>query len=168
MLFRGWALVRIGEIAEGLSLARSGLMLWERGGVGAFLQQGRFVLAETCSLAGRRDEAVELLKMALAHGHQTGERWCEARVHHLRAQLFIESEEWAHAEQCLRRALDIAHQQNARSFEIRSAASLARLWRDKGQRRQAYDLLAPVYGEFSEGVDTPDLRQAKALLDELH
>jgi class 3 adenylate cyclase/predicted ATPase/DNA polymerase III delta prime subunit len=168
MLFRGWALVRIGEIAEGLSLARSGLMLWERGGVGAFLQQGRFVLAETCSLAGRRDEAVELLKMALAHGHQTGERWCEARVHHLRAQLFIESEEWAHAEQCLRRALDIAHQQNARSFELRSAASLARLWRDKGQRRQAYDLLAPVYGEFSEGVDTPDLRQAKALLDELH
>jgi predicted ATPase len=89
-------------------------------------------------------------------------------VHHLHAQLFIASEEWAPAEQCLRRALDIARQQNARSFELRSATSLGRLWCDQGQRRAAYDLLAPVYGKFSEGFDTPDLRQAKVLLDELH
>jgi predicted ATPase len=168
MLFRGWALARVGEIEEGLSCARSGLGVWERGGVGAFLQQGRFVLAETCSVAARHEEAVELLKTALAHGHLTGERWCEARVYHLRAQLFIAAEEWAHAEQCLRMALDIARQQNARSFELRSATSLARLWCDQGQRRAAYGLLAPIYGAFTEGFDTPDLRQAKSLLDELH
>ena len=168
MLYRGWALVHNGEIEEGLTLAQDGLAAWERGGVGAFLQQGRFVLAEACSVAGRRDEALELLKTALAHGSRTGERWCEARVHHLRAQLFIASEEWAQAEQCLRTALDVARQQDARSFELRSAARLAGLWRNQGLNRQAYDLLALSYGKFEEGFDTPDLRQAKALLDELH
>ena len=167
MLFRGWALVRVGEIKEGLELARCGLAAWERGGAGGFLQQGRFLLAEACSVGGRREEALELLKTALAHGSQTGERWCEARVHHLRAQLFA-SAEWPQAEECLRRALDIARQQNARSFELQSATSLARFWRDQGQRREARDLLAPVYGGFTEGFDTPDLREAKALLDELH
>jgi predicted ATPase len=168
MLYRGWALVRTGEVEEGLPLARSGLAAWEQGGQGAFLQQGRFVLAETCSVAGRRDEAMELLEAALAHGHQTGERWCEARVHHLHAQLFLASEQWAQAEECLLTALDIARRQNARSFELRSATSLARLWRDRSQHRKAYDLLAPIYGAFTEDFDTPELRQAKALLDELH
>jgi predicted ATPase/class 3 adenylate cyclase len=167
MLFRGWALARVSEIEEGLELVRTGLAAWERGGAGAFLQQGRFLLAETCSVAGRRAEALELLKTALAHGSQTGERWCEARVHHLRAQLFIASAEWPQAEECLLRALDIARQQNARSFELRSATSLVRLWRDQGQHREAHDLLAPIYSGFTEGFDTPDLREAKALLDEL-
>jgi predicted ATPase len=168
MLFRGWALVRTGEIQEGLSLARSGLALWEQGGAGAFLQQGRFVLAETCSVAGRPDEAMKLLDAGLAHGNKTGEKWCEARIHHLRAQLLIASEEWTQAEQCLRRALDVARQQDARSFELRSATRLAGLWRNQGLTREAYDLLALSYSKFEEGFDTPDLRQAKALLDELH
>jgi predicted ATPase len=122
MLYRGWALARIGKIEHGLELAREGLAAWEQGGAGAFLQQGRFVLAETCSVAGRPDEAIKLLDAALAHGNRTGEKWCEARIHHLRAQLLIASEEWAQAEQCLRTALDVARQQDARSFELRSAA----------------------------------------------
>ena len=167
MLYRGWALVQKGEIGEGLTLAQDGLAAWERGGVGAFLQQGRFILAETCSVAGRRDDAIELLETALAHGHQTGERWCEARVHHLRAQIFLGSEQWAEAEECLRTALDIARGQDARSFELRSAISLARLWLRQSRHREACDLLAPIYGEFTEGFDTPELRQAKALLNEL-
>jgi class 3 adenylate cyclase/predicted ATPase/DNA polymerase III delta prime subunit len=168
MLYRGWALVQNGEIGKGLTLAQDGLATWERGGVGAFLQQGRFVLAEICSVAGRRDEAIDLLEAALAHGYQTGERWCEARVHHLRAQMFLASEQWAQAEECLQTALDIARGQKARSFELRSAASLARLWRDQKRHHEAYGLLAPIYAEFTEGLDTPELRQAKVLLDELH
>ena len=127
-----------------------------------------FVLAETCSVAGRPDEAMELLDAALVHGNKTGEKWCEARIHHLRAQLLIASEEWAQAEQCLRRALDVARQQNALSFELRSATRLAGLWRNQGLTREAHDLLALSYSKFEEGFDTPDLRQAKALLDELH
>ncbi|WP_445222544.1 AAA family ATPase [Bradyrhizobium sp. Pa8] len=165
MLFRGWALVRSGEIEEGLQFARSGLAAWERGGVGAFLQQGRFILAETCSVAGRRDEAMELLEAALSHGNVTGERWCEARIHHLRGELCIASAEWQQAEQCLRKALDVARQQNARAIELRSATSLARLWRDQGLGRKAHDLLAPIYTWFTEGFDTPDLKMAKALLE---
>jgi predicted ATPase len=111
---------------------------------------------------------MKLLDAALAHGNKTGEKWCEARVHHLRAQLLIASEEWTQAEQCLQRALNVARQQDARSFELRSATRLAELWRNQGLTREAYDLLAISYGKFEEGFDTPDLRQAKALLDELH
>jgi class 3 adenylate cyclase/predicted ATPase/DNA polymerase III delta prime subunit len=168
MLYRGWALVRSGKIEEGLTIAQNGLAAWEQGGAGAFLQQGRFVLAETYSVAGRPDEAMKLLDAALAHGNKTGEKWCEARIHHLRAQLSIASEKWAQAERCLRTALEVAHQQDACSFELRSAARLAGLWRNQGLNRQAYELLALSYGKFKEGFDTPDLRQAKALLDELH
>ena len=72
------------------------------------------------------------------------------------------------AEECFRRALTTAHDQSARSLELRAATSLARLWRDQGKRTQAHDLLAPVYGWFTEGFETPDLKDAKALLDELH
>jgi predicted ATPase len=109
---------------------------------------------------------VKLLTAALAHGNQTGEKWCEARIHHLRAQLFIASEEWTRAESSLGAALEIARQQDARSFQLRSATSLARLWRDQSRHREAYDLLAPIYGKFTEGFDAPELRQAKMLLDE--
>ncbi len=168
MLYRGWALVRHGDIEEGLTLAQDGLTAWERGGVGAFLQQGRFLLAEAYSAAGRRDEAMELLDAALAQGHKTGERWCEARVHHLRAQMFLASEQWAQAEECLRTGLRVARGQAARSFELRSAISLARLWRSQSRHREAYDLLAPICGAFTEGFVTPEFCQAKALLDELH
>jgi predicted ATPase/class 3 adenylate cyclase len=167
MLYRGWALAGIGEIDQGLEFARKGLAALEQAGAGEWLQQGRFVLAETCSVAGRPDEAMKLLDAALAHGNKTGEKWCEARIHHLRAQLLIASEEWAQAEQCLQAALDVARQQAARSFELRSAAVLAGLWCNQGLNRQAYDLLALSYSKFEEGFDTPDLRQAKALLDEL-
>jgi predicted ATPase len=73
----------------------------------------------------------------------------------------------AEAERCFRQALDIARVQSAKSWELRSATSLARLWRDQGRRAQARDLLAPVYGWFTEGFDTADLKDAKALLDEL-
>jgi predicted ATPase/class 3 adenylate cyclase len=165
MLYRGWALVRTGKIEEGLTLAHNGLAAWELGGVGAFLQQGRFILADTCTVAGRREEAVKLLTAALAHGNQTGEKWCEARIHHLRAQLFIASEEWSQAELSLGAALEIARQQDARSFQLRSATSLAQLWRNQSRHREAYDLLAPIYGKFTEGFDTPELRQARMLLD---
>ena len=73
----------------------------------------------------------------------------------------------AEAEACFAEALAVARRQEARSFELRAATSLARLWRDQGRRAEAHDLLAPVHGWFTEGFDTPDLRDAKALLDEL-
>ena len=106
---------------------------------------------------------------ALAHVARTGILFCEAEVHRLDGELRLACDPAATpaAEACFRRAIEIARAQQARSWELRAARSLARLWRDHGRRAEAHDVLAPVYGWFTEGFDTPDLREAKALLDEL-
>jgi predicted ATPase len=101
--------------------------------------------------------------------NQSGERWWEAELHRLHGELIRARgrQDLADAERCFQRALEIAGTQSARSLELRAAISLARLWADQGERHKAYDLLAPVYGWFTEGFDTADLKDAKALLDEL-
>ena len=100
----------------------------------------------------------------------TKERWFEAEVHRIAGEIALKSPErdTAKAEGYFERALAVARQQQAKSWELRAAMSLARLWRDQGKRDEAHDLLAPIYGWFTEGVDTLDLKEAKALLDELH
>ena len=99
----------------------------------------------------------------------SGERWCETEVHRTAGEIALMSSEpdAAKAQTHFERALEIARAQQARSWELRAATSLARLWRDQGRRTEARGLLAPVYGWFTEGFDTPDLKEAKALLDEL-
>jgi predicted ATPase len=101
-----------------------------------------------------------------------GDQHCKAEVYRLQGELLQRVEDRAQRadvtpEACFRQALDIARRQEAKSFELRAAISLARLWRQQDKRREAYDLLAPVYGWFSEGFDTADLKDAKVLLDEL-
>jgi predicted ATPase len=100
----------------------------------------------------------------------TRERCTDAEIHRTGGEIALLSPEpdAAKAETYFGRALVIARAQQAKSWELRAATSLARLWRDQGERDQARDLLAPVYGWFTEGVDTRDLKEAKALLDELH
>jgi predicted ATPase len=99
----------------------------------------------------------------------TGERWWQAEVHRIAGDIALMSPErdMAKAEACFDRALAVARAQQAKSWELRGATSVARLWRDQGKSQDARDLLAPVYGWFTEGFDTLDLKQAKALLDEL-
>jgi len=97
----------------------------------------------------------------------TGDRWYEAELHHLRGELLISEGNREGAEACFRKALAIARHQAARLLELRAASSLARLWREQRKRDAARDLLAPIYGWFTEGFDTPVLKEAKALLDEL-
>ena len=99
----------------------------------------------------------------------TKERWCEAEVNRIAGEIALKSPEpdVAKAEAYFERALAIAREQQAKSWELRAAMSIARLWRDQGKRDAARDLLAPVYGWFTEGFDTLDLKEAKALLDEL-
>ena len=99
----------------------------------------------------------------------TKERWCEAEVNRIAGELALKptKPDTAKAEAYFERALSIARQQQAKSWELRAAMSMARLWRDQGKRDEARDLLAPVYGWFTEGFDTLDLKEAKALLDEL-
>ena len=99
----------------------------------------------------------------------TNESWYEADIHRVAGEIALKSPEPdpAKAEAYFERALAIAREQKAKSWELRAATSKARLWRDQGNRQQAHDLLAPVYGWFTEGFDTLDLKEAKALLEEL-
>jgi predicted ATPase len=99
----------------------------------------------------------------------TGERWYEPELYRLKGELLLQqsSNNQADVETCFQHALDIARSKQAKSFELRTATSLARLWQQQGKRQEAYDLLAPVYNWFTEGFDTADLQEAKALLDAL-
>ena len=100
---------------------------------------------------------------------QQDERWWEAEICRLRGVLLLKNSRTpqADAEAWLQRALDVARRQEAKSLELRAAMSLSRLWQQQGQRQAAYDLLAPVYGWFTEGFDTADLQEAKTLLEAL-
>ena len=114
-------------------------------------------------------ERRQLLEEALQGAEDTGERWFEAELHRLRGELLLApaTSDEARAEACFGRAIAVAREQNARMLELRGAASLARLWAGQGRRREGLDLLVRTFGWFTEGFDTPDLREAKALLDEL-
>ena len=98
----------------------------------------------------------------------SNERWWEAEIHRLKGVLLLSQGNATQSESCFKRSIRIARQQQASSLELRAATSLARLWSDQGRRVKARDLLAPVYGWFTEGFDTPDLKDARALLDALN
>jgi predicted ATPase len=127
------------------------------------------LLAETSAQGGQREEGLSLLAEALAMTNDTEERRWEAELYRLRGELLLacSAEQHAKAETCFHQALDVARQQQAKSWELRTATSLARLWQQQGKRAEAYELLAPVYNWFTEGFNTADLQEAKALLEEL-
>ena len=118
---------------------------------------------------GEFDDARKCMSEAIAAIDKTKERSFEPEIHRIAGEIELLSPEWdmPRAEAHFQRALEIARARQARSFELRAATSLARLWRDQGKRQEAHELLAPVYGWFTEGFDTPDLIEAKALLDEV-
>ena len=125
------------------------------------------LLAKACEIAGQIEEAVTLLDDALQIVERTGERWFAAELNRHKGQLLLRQGHPEAAEELYRKALSIAREQEAKLWELRAAVSLARLRDDQGRQAEAYDLLAPVYGWFTEGFDTQDLKEAKALLDEL-
>jgi predicted ATPase len=118
---------------------------------------------------GKFDDAWRSIGEAMRTVETTKERWYETEVNRIAGEIALMSlePETAKAEAYFERALAVARQQQAKSWELRAAMSMARFWRDQGKRQQAHDLLAPVYGWFTEGFDTLDLKQAKALLEEL-
>jgi predicted ATPase len=127
----------------------------------------RALLARACEIAGQIEEASTLLDEALQMVDRTGERWFAAELNRHKGELLLRYEDPEAAEVLYRKALSIAREQEAKLWELRAALNLARLRRDQGRRTEARDLLSPVYGWFTEGFDTPDLKEAKALLDEL-
>jgi predicted ATPase len=141
-------------------------------------------LAEAYGNVGQAAEGLNVLAEALACTHTTGERCWEAELYRLKGELLLQSGAQglesgvstpdaglqtrdAEAEACFHQALDIARRQQAKSLELRAAMSLSRLWQQHGKRATARELLAPIYGWFTEGFDTADLQEAKALLAEL-
>jgi predicted ATPase len=126
-------------------------------------------LAEAYAELGQFDDAWHSISEANAVVRTTKETWCEAEISRIAGRMALRSPQpdTAKAEAYFERALAVARQQRAKSWELRAAMSMARLWRDQGKRDEARELLAPVYGWFTEGFDTRDLKEAKALLDEL-
>jgi predicted ATPase len=118
---------------------------------------------------GQLDDARHCIEDAIEKGESSKEKWCEAEVHRIAGEIELKARvpDPEKAEAYFDRALAIARQQQAKSWELRAAMSLARLWRSQGKPQQARELLAPVYGWFTEGFDTLDLKEAKSLLDEL-
>ena len=146
-----------------------GLAAWRATGAAVFQPYGLALLAEAYAQAGRCEEGLTLLAEALALTNDREERRWEAELYRLKGELLLVHAAAHHAEAatCFQQALDVARHQQATSWELRAATSLARLWRDQGKRVEAHDLLAPVYGWFTEGFDTADLKDGKALLAEL-
>ena len=117
--------------------------------------------------AGQGADGRRLLALALDTARASGERWFEAELYRLKGELSLADGDQATAEACFLSAIAFAREQSAKLWEFRATTSLARLWADRGKRAEASNLLVPVYGWFTEGFDSPDLRDAKTLLDEL-
>jgi predicted ATPase/class 3 adenylate cyclase len=166
-IFRGWVKARTGNVAEGISLLRSGSSVYSATGAETRISYHIALLAKAYELANQVEEASALLENALQISERIGERWYAAELHRYKGQLMLRRGDHAAAEELFRQALTIAKEQEARLWELRAAVSLAHLDRDRGHQHDARDLLGPVYGWFTEGFDTQDLKGAKALLDKL-
>ena len=167
-LWLGWALGRLGQREEGLALLQVAQRRLRDTGAILFTVMSNCVLAEAGVLAGRPETALEHLAAAQEHAERYGEGFMLAEIHRLNATALCALN--APASECegrLRTALGIAQRQGAKTWELRAAVDLARLWRDQERNFEARDLLAPIYGWFTEGFDTVDLKTAKALLVEL-
>jgi predicted ATPase len=166
-IYRGYAKVKNGDVAEGMSLLRDGSSAYRATGEELGLPFYIHLLATACEIAGQGEEGLALLDEALLVVERTGERWFAAELNRHKGRLLLQQGHSEAAEELYRKALSIAREQEAKLWELRAAKSLARLRRDQGRRTEARNLLAPVYGWFTEGFDTPDLKEARALLDEL-
>jgi predicted ATPase len=165
--YRGWVTVKNGDVTEGVSLLRNGSAAYRATGSEAWVPQIIALLAGACEIAGQIEEALILLDHASQMIERTGERWFQGELYRNKGQLLLQQGHSEAAEQLYRKALSIAEEQEAKLWELRAAMSLARLRRDQGRCAEAHNILAPVYTWFTEGFDTPDLKHAKALLDEL-
>ena len=168
-ILRGWALVAQGQGEEGMAQIRQGLATYRATGAEVERPYWLALLAEAYGKSGQGEEGLRLLAEALAEVDKNGWRFCEAELYRLKGELLLvlPAENDAEAEACFQQSLAIARRQQAKSWELRAATSLARLWQQQGKRQEAYDLLAPVYGWFTEGFDTADLKDAKTLLETL-
>jgi predicted ATPase len=168
MIKKGWALAKQGAVAEGIRQLHQGLTTIREMGLELPLSLYLALLAEAYRHGGQVDAGLHVLAEALAHLDKTWERGLEAEIYRLKGECLLAQTgklcKAGEAEECFRQALDVARRQQAKSLELRAAMSLGRLWQRQGRRAEAHQILDKIYGWFTEGFETPDLREAKALL----
>jgi predicted ATPase len=167
MMTRGCLLALTGRPADAVEMITTGIATYQSTGATTFVPLYLSYLAMAHAELGQFDDAWRRIGEALTAVEKAKERWCEADIHRIAGEIALKSPDPAQAQAHFERALAVARAQQAKSLELRAAMSMARLWRDQGRREQARELLAAVYGWFTEGFDTLDLRQAKVLLDSL-
>ena len=165
--WRGMSLTMLGQAKEGLALLTHGLTAARATGTVLNSPGVLMWLAEAYAMLGQPREGLNCLAEAAGIIETTEERVNEAELHRLRGDLLNVTGDPSAAERNYHQALEVAKSQSAKLFELRASTGLARLWRDQGKRSEARDVLAPIYGWFTEGFDTPDLKEAKALLESL-
>src|SRR5262249_16791616 len=166
-IFRGWVKIRNGDVTEGISLLRDGAAAYRARGAEVWMPYYIDLLAKAHEIAGQIEEALTLLDAALQIVERTGERWFAAELNRYKGQLLLGQGHLEGAEELYRKALGIAKEQEAKLWELRVVTSPARLRGEPHRRADTRDLLAPIYSWFTEGFGAPDLKEAKALLEQL-
>ena len=166
---QGCVLALTNKVSKAVDMITSGINAWRPTGATLWMPLHMSYLTRAYAELGKFNDAWCSIGEAMTAMETTGERWCEAEVHRTAGEIAMiaPKRDMPKAEEFFERALSVARQQQAKSWELRAAMSMAPLWRDQGKPRQARELLAPVYGWFTEGFDTRDLKEAKALLEEL-
>jgi predicted ATPase len=169
MLDQGIGSALTGNAVDAVQKISSTVNVYRSMGSTLRLPEYLWYLAKAYAQLGQMDDAWHRVDEAITIMRASGEIWCEAELRRVSGEIALMggNPEAEMAEAYFQHAIAVARQQQARSWELRAAMSMARLWRDQGKRDQARELLAPVYGWFTEGFDTLDLKEAKALLDEL-
>ena len=173
-ILRGWAVVKQRQGEEGIAQIHQGLAAYRATGSESARPYFLVLLAEALGKAGRTEEGLSALAEALALVDKTGERFYEAELYRLKGTLTLQSRVLSpkfqvegEAEEYFQKAIEVARRQQAKSLELRAVTSLSRLWQQQGKKEEAHALLAEIYGWFTEGFDTKDLQEAKALVEEL-
>jgi adenylate cyclase len=166
---RGWAMAEEGHNKEGIAQIREGLAAFRAAGTEALRPHVLCLLAEACRETDRLDDGLDALAEALAAADEHEIRHYEAETHRVKGELLLKQDvsNSAEAQSCFQRAIEIAEKQSAKSLELRATISLARLLAQQDRRDEARTMLADIYNWFTEGFDTADLKEAKALLNEL-
>jgi DNA-binding SARP family transcriptional activator/predicted ATPase len=165
--FMGDALATLGQLPEGIALIQQGIALHRHTAKGCYVSGALASLAAAQAKAGVPEQGLATLAEALSFVAETDERHWEAELHRIRAELLLLVGDEPEAERSLRQAIEVARRQSARSWELRATTSLARLWQAQGRAREAREMLGEIYRWFTEGFDSPDLVQARALWEEL-
>jgi adenylate cyclase len=164
---QGWAIAQEAGNTNGISIMRDGIAAYRAVAGRVFLPYFLWLLAESCVKSGRFGEASDSLKEALAESDRSSAHWWDAELYRTTGDVLVESSDGHRAESCFLRAINIARKHGSKALELRATTRLAQLLRDTGRRDEARGMLAEIYNWFTEGFDTADLKEAKALLDEL-